>query len=129
MEEAGATIDALLLTGPQNVCFNVFDFMGFLTCVFKFCGQAQGTQTREYKEWAHYARSGGIIAFYQSAENHRRHVKEMVPFFRRMQLMKCHLLKLCRFHLTVYVMSNWFSNKPNKTKENQVGKVDTKCCE
>ena len=46
-------------------------------------------QTRKFKEWSHYAKHGNATVFYRSV----KHMKGMVPFFKKMQLIKCLLLK------------------------------------
>ena len=50
-------------------------------------------QTRKFKEWSHYAKHGNATVFYRSAEHFGLKMKEMVPFFKNMQLIKCHLFK------------------------------------
>ena len=50
-------------------------------------------QLRMFKKWTGYAKSGHPITFYRSTEHHGWHMKEMVPFYKRLQLIKCHLLK------------------------------------
>ena len=50
-------------------------------------------QTRMYKKWCRYAKSGDVTVFYRRSDHFGLGVKQMVPFFKKMQLVKCHLLK------------------------------------
>ena len=45
-----------------------------------------------YKKLSHYAKAGDPSIFYRSARHHGWHMAEMVPHFKKMQLIKCHLL-------------------------------------
>ena len=50
-------------------------------------------QVRMYKKWAQYAKRGPIQVFFRSSKKWGLGLKEMVPFFKKQQLHKCHLLK------------------------------------
>ena len=50
-------------------------------------------QTRMYKKWCRYAKSGDVTVFYRRSDHFGLGMKQMVPFFKKMQLVKCHLLK------------------------------------
>ena len=50
-------------------------------------------QTRMYKKWCRYAKSGDVTVFYRISDHFGLGMTQMVPFFKKMQLVKCHLLK------------------------------------
>ena len=45
-----------------------------------------------YKKWSHYAKHGDPSIFYRTTRHYGWHMAEMVPHFKKMQLIKCHLL-------------------------------------
>ena len=58
-----------------------------------FVQQLGDLQVRMYKKWAKYARCAPIQVFFRSPKKWGLGLKEMVPFFKKQQLLKCHLLK------------------------------------
>ena len=58
-----------------------------------FAEELGAIQTRMLKKWSHFPKSGVKEVFYRTKKNHGWGMKEMVPFFKKMQLVKCHLLK------------------------------------
>ena len=99
VHDAVDKIDAQLLTGSQKMW--IFDVVlmsqiswdllihdmcpSFVKCLGRI-------QTRMYKKWSHYAKAGDPSIFYRAARHHGWHMAEMVPYFKKMQLAKCHLL-------------------------------------
>ena len=100
LESAVEKIDKLLLTGSQKMW--IFDTVLMSRVSWdllihdmspSFVAGLGALQTRKFKEWSHYAKHGNATVFYRSAEHFGLKMKEMVPFFKKMQLIKCHLLK------------------------------------
>ena len=58
-----------------------------------FVDKLGALQTRMYKKWCHYAKSAVVSTFYRPRSHYGLGMKEMVPFHKKMQLVKCHLLK------------------------------------
>lgn len=100
LEDAVLAIDEQLLTGSQKMW--IFDsvlmsMVSWDLLIHDMCPSFVKTlgelQTRMYKKWSHYARCGNVSVFYRRGAHFGLAMKEMVPFFKKMQLVKCHLLK------------------------------------
>ena len=95
-----AKIDGLPLTSSQKMWISDAILMSMISwdlLIHDMCPSAVAElgklQLRMYKKWTGYAKSGDPTAFYRSTEHHGWHMKEMVPFFKKMQLIRRHLLK------------------------------------
>ena len=58
-----------------------------------FVRELGALQTRTFKKWIHYAKSGNPTIFYRHSHHYGLTMKEIAPFFQKQQLIKCHLLK------------------------------------
>ena len=99
-EDAVLKIDNLLLGCAQKMW--IFDavLMSMLSWQLlihdmsvSFVEELGAIQTRMLKTWSHYSVHGVKEVFYRTKKNHGWGMKEMVPYFKKMQLVKCHLLK------------------------------------
>ena len=96
-----AKIDALPLTGVQKMwIFDAvlmsklsWDFMVHDTTTTWIATHLGSIQTEWYKKWSHYPKHGVVSIFYRSTKRFGLQMKEMMPFFKKQQLIKCHLLK------------------------------------
>jgi hypothetical protein len=100
LEKHAAKLDKTLLTGSQKMW--IFDcvLMSMVSWDLlihdmspSFVEDLGALQTRMYKKWSHYAKTGNATVFYRRGVHFGLGMKEMVPFFKKMQLVKCHLLK------------------------------------
>ena len=100
VEECTRKIDVLPLLGAHKIW--IFDavLMSMISWDLMihdvrvtFVGQLGALQVRMYKKWAHHAKKGPIQVFFRSPKKWGLGLKEMVPFFKKQQLLKCHLLK------------------------------------
>lgn len=98
--EGVSLIDKLLLPSYQKMW--IFDavLMSSLSWALlihdmscSFVGELEAIQTRALKKWSHYPVHSPKEILYRSAKHHGWHMKQLVPFFKKMQLVKCHLLK------------------------------------
>ena len=99
LESAVQKLDKLLLTGSQKMW--IFDAVLMSRISWdllihdmspSFVAGLGALQTRKYKEWSHYAKTGNPTVFYRQSKHFGLQMKEMVPFFKKNQLIKCHLL-------------------------------------
>ena len=100
VEEYTRKIDALPLLGVHKIW--IFDavLMSKMSWDFmihdiwvSFVAPLGALQVRMYKKWAQYAKRGPNQVFFRSSKKWGLGLKEMVPFFKKQQLLKCHLLK------------------------------------
>ena len=99
-EEYVTKIDETPLTGSQKMW--IFDkvLMSKISWDFlihdmtvSFVEDLAATQTRMFKKWVNYSRSGNPTVFYRSKKNFGWNMKEMVTFLKKQQLIKCNMLK------------------------------------
>ena len=100
LERGVALIDKLRLLSYQKMW--IFDavLMSMLSWSLlihdmscSFVKDLEAIQTQALKRWSHYPKHSPKEIFYRSAKHHGWHMKQLVPFFKKMQLVKCHLLK------------------------------------
>ena len=93
-------IDETPLTGSQKMW--IFDkvLMSKISWDFlihdmtiSFVKKLAATQTRMYKKWINYSKSGNAKVFYRSKKNIGCNMKEMVTFLKKQQLIKGNMLK------------------------------------
>ena len=58
-----------------------------------FVEDLAATQTRMFKKWVNYSRSGNPTVFYRSKKIFGWNMKQMITFFKKQQLIKCNMLK------------------------------------
>lgn len=100
LDRGVSLIDALLLPSYQKMMILDAVLMPKLSWSLlihdmscSFVKELEAIQTRALKKWSHYPVHSPKEIFYWSTEHHGWHMKQMVPFFKKMQLVKCHLLK------------------------------------
>ena len=100
LEEAVVKIDKLLLGSAQKMW--IFDavLMSMLSWELlihdmsvSIVKELGAIQTRMLKKWSHYSQHGHKEVFYRTKKNHGWGMKEMESYFKKQQMVKCHLLK------------------------------------